>query len=120
MRALIFIFGILATALGFIAEKALGDPSLLQGAMTLGGGWIICGFFIGYSKWHGIAGAGILALLGAARCAPSIFKLNQAQPSPELFQLIAFILCTGLLIAVVRCLIAERNRRQIEELKKGD
>ena len=122
MRLLIFTAGILTTSLGFVAEQVLKDLQLLQGAMTLGGGLIICGFFSGHPnwKWHGIVGAGVLALLGAARCAPAIFKLGQPQPSPELFQVIALIICLAVLIPIVRCLLAERARRQIEELEKGE
>jgi membrane protein implicated in regulation of membrane protease activity len=115
MRILIFASGILMTALGFVGMSALGDPGLFQGALTLGGGWIICGLFSLSSRWHGILGAGILALLGAARCAPALPRIGQG--GAETLQAVAFVVCTVVLVAVIRAARAERARQSREALE---
>ncbi|TAE77467.1 MAG: hypothetical protein EAZ65_07615 [Verrucomicrobia bacterium] len=117
MRALIFTAGILLAVLGMLAFKTSGNPTLLQGGLTLGGGWIICGLFSLRSKWHGFIGAGLLAFLGGIRSLPALPKL--AQDPTAAFSAAAALLCTILLIAVVRCLLAERQRIAIERLKAG-
>ncbi len=119
MRPLIFSVGILITLLGFAADGMIDDPALFQGALTLGGGFIICGLFSLASEWHGYIGAGILGLLGAARSAlglPDLFTGSPAAP----FQAIAFVACTVVLITVVRALLAQRARRQLAELEADD
>ena len=119
MRPLIFTAGSLTSALGFVANATIGDPALFQGALTLGGGFLICGLFSFSSKCHGIIGAAVLALLGAARCAPALLDLpNKTQAAP--FQAVAFVICSVVVIVIVRTLLAERARRQIEELEKMD
>lgn len=111
MRILIFIGGILIAALGFVVFQQTKDPTLLQGGLTLGGGLIICGLFSIKAKWHGITGAGILALLGAARTIP---KLGE---EPRWFHVTAAAICVIVLVAAARCLLAERTRRSVEKLK---
>ncbi|MEP4078747.1 hypothetical protein [Haloferula sp.] len=119
MRPLIFTAGSLTSALGFAADAMIGDPAVFQGALTLGGGFIICGLFSLSSKWHGIIGAAVLALLGAARCAPALLDLpNKTKAAP--FQAGAFVICAVVLVIIVRELRAERARRQMEELSKMD
>ncbi|MGE9269624.1 MAG: hypothetical protein ACQKBU_02375 [Verrucomicrobiales bacterium] len=120
MRRLIFTAGIMTTVLGFWAEATIQDPALFQGAITLGGGWIICGFFISHSKWHGIIGAGVLGLLGAARCAPSLLSLTKPDAPAAPYQAAAFIISAVILVSTIRVLRAERARRQIEELKNSE
>ncbi|MEM1085063.1 MAG: hypothetical protein AAGI48_13205 [Verrucomicrobiota bacterium] len=121
MRPLFLIAGSLTSALGFIADQTIGDPALFQGALTLGGGFVICAIFSKMAgwKWHGIIGAGVLALLGAARCLPSLLDLPAKTPAAP-FQAAALVICTVVLIAVVRTLMAERARRQLEALEKGE
>lgn len=120
MRRIIFTAGIMTTVLGFAAESNLGDPALFQGAITLGGGWIICGFFTLNSKWHGIIGAGVLALLGAARCAPAILSLGKPDAPAVPYQAAALVISLFVLISSVRVLRAERARRQLEELQTAE
>jgi hypothetical protein len=114
MQRLIFATGALLIAIGFGAFQMSKDPSLLQGGLTLGGGFIICGIFSMKAKWHGIIGAGVLALLGAARTIPSLIT---QQDSTMAFRATAGVICLILLVAVVKCLKAERDRRSIEQLK---
>lgn len=119
MRPLIFTAGILVSALGFAAQAMIADPALFQGALTLGGGYIICGLFSFSSKWHGVIGAGVLSLLGAARCAPALLDLpNKTKAAP--FQVIALLITSIVLVSVVRTLLAERARRQIEALENAE
>lgn len=111
MRILIFIGGILIAALGFMVFQQTKDPTLLQGGLTLGGGLIICGFFSLRAKWHGITGAGVLAMLGAVRTIP---KLGA---EPRWFYGAAAVICVTVLISAARSLLAERIRRTVEKLK---
>jgi hypothetical protein len=113
VRILIFIGGILIVALGFVVFQQTKDPTLLQGGLTLGGGLIICGVFSLKAKWHGITGAGVLALLGAARTVP---KLGA---EPRWFHAAALAICVIVLISAARCLLAERTRRAVGKLKEG-
>lgn len=119
MRALIFIAGFLLCGLGALAFRNSGDPSLLQGGMTLGGGWIICGLFSLRAKWHGFIGAGILAFLGGLRSLPSLTGLSSGDPAAP-FSVAAGVLCVIVFVAAARTLIAERRRQSIEALKAGN
>lgn len=119
MRMLIFAAGSIVSALGFMADAMINDPEIFQGALTLGGGWIICGLFSFSSKWHGYIGAGVLALLGAGTSITKLPGLFQGSPAAP-FQATAFVLCLVVLIGSVRALTAERRRRQIAELETED
>jgi hypothetical protein len=119
MRALIFIAGFLLCGLGALAFRISGDPMLLQGGMTLGGGWVICGLFSLRARWHGYIGAGILALLGGMRSLPSLTKLSSGDPAAP-FNVAAGVLCVVVFVAAARTLLAERRRQSIEALKAGD
>ena len=119
MRALIFIAGFLLCGLGALAFHNSGDPSLLQGGLTLGGGWVICGLFSLRAKWHGIIGAGMLAFLGGLRALPALTKLSSGDPAAP-FSVAAGVLCVIVFVAAARTLMAERRRQSIEALKAGD
>ena len=70
MRFQIFFSGVMMCLLGVLAMRVLEKNealAFLQGTLTLGGGVIICGLFSLKMQWHGVIGAGVLALLGAAR-----------------------------------------------------
>ncbi len=118
MRPLLFLAGGFLVAMGFVAEARIGNPGLLQGALTLGGGWIICGLFSLRSRWHGVIGAGVLALLGAARCAPALIRLGE-DPSAT-WETAAFVASAVVLVSVVRSLLAERARQTREALLRED
>lgn len=117
MRNLIFIAGALVALLGFVAFHTTRDPILLQGGLTLGGGWIICGLYSMRSKWHGIAGAGVLAFLGTIRGLPSVISIG-GNPA-ALFNVIAGLISLVVFAAVLRLLLAERTRRSVERMKTG-
>lgn len=117
MRSLLFIAGILLTALGFLAFMKSEDPRLLQGGLTLGGGFFICGIFSIRARWHGIAGAGVLAFLGVLRTTPA--AVTGPRDSSIFFMIAAGAICLTVLICVIQVLRAERTRLSIERLKAG-
>lgn len=95
--------------------------AFLQGALTLGGGIFICLLFSLRSYWHGIIGAGVLALLGTARglgniphIAQYIVGLNREDGPTPLFELCVLLVSAVLLLKVVQALLVERARRQME------
>lgn len=123
MRALIFGTGILVIALGFLGKRELpGDPgfAFLQGALTLGGALAICGVFSLRMRWHGCIGAGVVALLGAARGAGNLpdlaryFAGERVRGLAPLFEGAITLACLALLLAVLRVLQRERARRLLE------
>lgn len=124
MRFQIFFSGAMILILGVMGMQLLAKNdalAFLQGALTLGGGMIICGLFSLKMQWHGIIGAGVLALLGAARGmsnVPDFVKLlggdHARGPAPAL-ELGVTLICSVLLLRVFRALQRERVRRMLEE-----
>lgn len=123
MRLWIFLSGAAILMLGvaglFLLKRVEG-LGLLQGALTLGGGLVICGGFSVQMKWHGVIGAGILALLGAARGLgnlPDFLKwvlgASQRGLAPVLESAVT-VVAILLLVQVIRALSAERLRRMLE------
>lgn len=122
MRILIFCSGLAILGLGGAAlamyEKntAMG---LFQGSLTLGGAILICGLFSIRMYWHGLIGAGILALLGAARGLgnlPGLMKFLSGDRSRESAPLLEFgvmVISLVLLMRVLRALSRERLRRML-------
>ncbi len=120
MRFQLFFSGLAIVALGIAGFNALdGEAGLgfLTGSLTLGGGIVICGLFTLKMPWHGLIGAGVLALLGAGRGLPNLAALPQywlgdrsRGPAPLIESAIALI-CILLLLHVVRALKVERARR---------
>lgn len=124
MRLQVFISGAIVIGLGFLAMRVLGGNEafgFLQGALTLGGGLLICGFFSLKSQWHGIIGAGVLALLGAARGLGNVSDLaeffsgsGQRGLAPVL-ELGVTLTCLVLMLRVLVELNRERVRRMLEK-----
>jgi hypothetical protein len=120
MRFQIFFSGVAILALGYAAMEVMdGDDrfGFLAGALTLGGALIICGLFSLRMRWHGIIGAGVIALLGASRGIENLAELPKfwigdrpRGPAPLLESAVA-IICILLLVHVVRTLFAEKRRR---------
>lgn len=124
VRMQIFLSGALVIVLGFIAVQALdGGEALgfLHGALTLGGALLICGFFSLKSQWHGIIGAGVLALLGAGRGLGNFPHLLDAlsgkldRPVVPLIELGVTLICLVLLGWVLAALNRERVKRMLEK-----
>lgn len=123
MRFQIFFSGAAVLALGFAATRILEKDDatgFLQGALTLGGGFLICGFFSLKMKWHGIIGGGVLGLLGAARGLGNLPDLasflageRERGPAPVL-ELGVTVICMVLLFRTLAELYRERVRRMLD------
>lgn len=124
IRAYIFIIGLAIIAIGFLGlsriEKEDAMP-LLVGSLTLGGGFIICGIFSIKMLWHGVIGAGVLALLSFGR---GLFNLPDAaryiigersRGNLPIFELAVTILSALLLTRILAAWNRERRRRMLEE-----
>lgn len=124
MRYYILLCGVVILAMGaaamFILEKTDGQ-GFLYGAMQLGGGLAICGIFTIRMPWHGMIGAGVIALLGTARGLanlPGFVKFltgNRDHGTTPLLELGVTIICFLLFLRVVQVLQRERLRRMLEE-----
>ena len=123
MRFYIFFSGLTILATGWAATHLLPRPQsieFLQGALQLGGGIVICGLFSLRVKWHGLIGAGIMALLGAARGlanVPGLLKFLGGDRSRQTAPVLEFgvtVICLLLLVKVIRALYQERVRRMLE------
>lgn len=124
MRLQIFFSAAAVLALGFAATRILEKDAatgFVQGALTLGGGFLICGFFSLKMKWHGIIGGGALGLLGAARGLGNLPDLahflageRERGPAPIL-ELGVTMVCLVLLFRTIAELYRERLRRMLEE-----
>jgi hypothetical protein len=124
MRFLIFLTGASVLATGALALQQLPKPQAMQfldGALKLGGGIVICGIFSLKMRWHGITGAGILALLGLARGLanlPGLFKFiggDRSHDTAPLLEAGVTALCLLLFVRVIRELYRERLRRMLEQ-----
>ncbi len=123
MRFFVFVCGATIVAMGVATTHLMVSDEWLgffQGALTLGGGILICGLFSLKMPWHGLIGAGVLALLGAARGlgnVPDIVKFamgDRARGSMPVFEFGVTVICLLLLMRVIRALHRERVRRMLE------
>lgn len=124
MRFQIFFSGVAIGALGMVATRLLESgegTAFLLGSLTLAGGLLICGLFSLKMKWHGIIGAGVLALLGAARGLGNLPDMlaflggeGERGPAPVM-ELGITAVCMVLLARVLTELQRERVRRMLEE-----
>lgn len=124
MRLQVIFSGAAVIALGVAAMNLLERNQaigFLQGALTLGGGLLICGLFSLKMKWHGIAGAGVLALLGAARGIGNLPDLalflggERERGATPVMELGITVVCLVLLMRVLAALYRERIRRMLQE-----
>lgn len=124
MRFHVFLSGVAVLASGGAAMRMLEEKDALgylNGALTLGGGLVICGLFSLKSYWHGLIGAGVLALLGAARGVANLpdalkyFSGDSSRGVAPLLELGVTLVCLLLLVRVLRALQQERIRRMLAE-----
>ena len=122
-------FSILLAALAIIAMGFLGlykldetnGMAFLLGSLTLGGGFLICGLFSLKMLWHGILGAGVLALLGIGRGVMNLpgiiqfFSGDRPRGNTPAFELATLVICSYLLIRIWQAWSIERSRRRLEE-----
>lgn len=124
MRFQIFVCGTAVIAMGLAAMNVMGRTAaagFLNGALTLGGGLLICGLFSLKMKWHGIIGAGVLALLASARGLGNFPDLalylsgeRERGPAP-LLEFGVTMLCLVLLMQVIVSLYRERIQRMLDK-----
>jgi len=123
IRAYIFISALAIIAIGIIGANQLDKeqaPPFLLGALTLGGGLMICGLFSIKMLWHGITGAGVLALLGFGRGILNIASVaeyitgNRTRGPAPMLEFAATLICAFLLLRVVDAWRRERTRRLLE------
>lgn len=123
MRVYIFVCGLTVLATGAAAISILERPAsigFIQGALTLGGGILICGIFSIKMRWHGIIGAGVMATLGAARGIanfPDLAKFltgDRPRGSAPILEFGVTAISILLLVRVIRALALERTRRMLE------
>lgn len=123
MRIYIFFSGVTILAMGGAATYLLEEDhalGFLIGTMQLGGGIVICGAFSVKMKWHGIIGAGILAMLGAGRGlanVPGLVKFltgDRPRGATPLLETGVTLICLLLLVKIIRALSQERLRRMLE------
>ena len=119
VRVFIFLAALVTIGLGFygteLMEKDNGMAFLL-GCLTLGGGFLITGLFSLKMPWHGVIGAGVLALLGFGRGVlnfPAFAKYligeRDRGVAPAL-ELCITLICAMLLMRVIRTLAAEKAK----------
>lgn len=124
MRAQLFLGGATVIALGAMAMSGLqreAAAAMLQGTLTLGGALLICGLFSLRMHWHGVIGAGVVALLGAARGAGNLPGLmrwmsgDRSRGSVPLIEAGITLVCLILLVRVIAALRREKIRRMLEQ-----
>lgn len=118
VRIAIFLSAAAVLGLGFFGVSELEKDegmAFLLGCLTLGGGFLITALFSLKMPWHGIIGAGVLALLGLGRGAlnlPDFAKYlvggRERGVAPAL-ELCVTLVCAILLVRVLRTWAAERR-----------
>ncbi|MFD2257095.1 hypothetical protein ACFSSA_10430 [Luteolibacter algae] len=123
IRIYIFLSAAVILAIGFMGHTQLGKDAgmaFLLGSLTLGGGLMICGVFTIKMLWHGIIGAGVLALLGLGRgilnfpdAAKYIVGQRDRGTAPVL-ELAVTLTCAFLLVRILGARNRERTRKMLE------
>jgi len=117
------IVGLACAGLGLLGASGLEAPAALGYAttgFTLGGALLICGLFSLKNFWHGIIGGGVVALIGAVHNATAIIgvlrglAIGTGIQLPDACRASISVLCFALLAAVIKALLRERARRQLE------
>lgn len=118
--AAIAVFGLAALGLDSLPKQA--GMAFLQGAFTLGGAFVICGIFSLKMPWHGVIGAGVIALLGFSRGVlnfPNFAKFltgeSERGAGPPLEMGVTFV-CLFVLLRVSRAWSLERIRKMREDI----
>lgn len=120
---LIITVGILVAAAGVHALRTLGDGdrfAMFNGCLTLGGAFCIAGLFSMKMPAHGVIGAGVVALLGAARGFANFPGLaayligDRPRAHAPVIEAVVTVLCLVVFIHAMRWLLRERIRRMLE------
>jgi membrane-bound ClpP family serine protease len=126
IRAYIFLIGIAIITIGFLGLSRIEEDAamaLLVGSLTLGGGFIICGLFSIKMLWHGVIGAGVIALISFGRGLlnlPDAAKYivgDRPRGNEPIFELAVTILSALLLARILSAWSKERRRKMLEEMR---
>ncbi len=124
MRSHVFLSGILVIATGILAAQFIPKMpgfEFIRGALTLGGALLICGLFMIRMPWHGLIGAGIVSLLGAAKGVmglqdfPDFISGDRSRGLAPVFELGITVIAVVLLFRIVGVLKRERIKRMLEQ-----
>lgn len=122
-QLLITAAGLTIVALGIFALRTLGADdrfAMLNGCLTLGGALVIAGMFSLRMPAHGIVGAGVVALLGAARGLSNLPDLaafiigDRPRAHAPLIEVAVTIICLFVIVHTLRWLLRERIRRMLD------
>jgi hypothetical protein len=122
-QSIVIVCGIAIVTTGIIALRVLdaGERfSMLHGCLTLGGALLIAGLFSLRMPAHGIIGAGVVALLGAARGLANLPDLahfwlgEQTRGIAPLIEFAVTIICLIVVTHTLRWLLRERIRRMLD------
>lgn len=123
-RVAIFLAAAMIILIGIRGLSLLDEDlavGFLSGALTLGGGILICAIFTFKMPWHGIAGAGVLALLGLGRGImnlpdlPAYLSGMRERGHAPVLELAVTLVCALLLFRMLSALHKERTRRMLAE-----
>lgn len=123
IRVFIFLTAVMIVGLGFYGTSIMGKDNamaFLLGCLTLGGGIFISGLFSLKMPWHGVIGAGVLALLGFARGILNFpgfakyFAGERDRGAAPALEICVTLICAMLLVRVIRTLAAEKARQARE------
>lgn len=116
--------GVLIVLFGISALQLVPKPQCFQTfqhALVLGGGLLITGLFALKSRWHGIIGGGVMALLGAATGISQLdeiaawFSGNPHRHPAAPIEFGTTLICVLVLFRVLAALRRERTRRLLAE-----
>lgn len=123
-QAVIAVGAVVVLGLGWNARGVLPEQEgwgFFLGAVTLGGALLICALFAIRMPWHGLLGAGVIALMGAAKGLTNLPKaaryLIGERPSDTapLHELGITLVCLMLLVSVLQAWRQERVRRMLAQ-----
>jgi hypothetical protein len=122
-RISIFLAAAAIIGLGLLGVRSLEKDAamaFLLGCLTLGGGFLITGLFSLKMPWHGVLGAGVLAMLGLGRGFlnfPDFAKFlsgDHGRGTAPVLEFGVAIICAFLVLRVYRAWSQERIRRTID------
>jgi hypothetical protein len=119
-RLTLFLAAAAIVSLGLFGTLRLEQDAgmaFLLGALTLGGGFLICALFSLNMPWHGVLGGGVLALLGFGRGllnTPDFAEFlagNRERGMAPPMEIAVALVCVLVLLWVYRAWSKERIRR---------
>lgn len=119
----IVVVGLLVVGMGIHGFREFAEEerfAMMNGCLTLGGAFLIAGLFSLKMPVHGIIGAGVVALLGAARGFANLpgvaaFLIgDRPRGNAPVIEAAVTVLCLMVLVTTMRWFFRERIRRMLE------